>query len=69
MAEEENGLEPLSRHDLDTVKAGLPPYEAPVILDLTTVLALRKCDTGISCVDGNFGECSFGVVCRPGNME
>ncbi len=69
MAEEENGLEPLSRHDLDTVKAGLPPYEAPVILDLTTVLGLIVCDTGTKCDTGDGTNCTTGEDCRIGRLR
>jgi hypothetical protein len=67
MAEKKPGIERLSQDDLKSVKAGLPPYESPEIVDLSTLSGMT-CDTGKSCVDGNSGVCGVGIECRAGKQ-
>ena len=67
MAEEKLGIEQLSQDDLKSVKAGLPPYESPEIVDLSKILG-GTCDAGKSCVDGNLGVCGVGIECRAGKQ-
>lgn len=67
MAEENPGIEKLSQDDLKSVKAGLPPYESPEIVDLSTLLGLT-CDAGKSCVTGDLGVCGVGIECRAGKQ-
>ena len=67
MAEEKPGIEQLSQDDLKSVKAGLPPYESPEIVDLSALLA-TLCKTGSYCNTGGNNLCANGIDCRSGKL-
>jgi len=68
MTDEKFKGDQLNLDDLKNVKAGLPPYESPIITVLGEAVT-GKCAQGYVCGKGTGTNCSWGQICSVGQYE